>query len=147
MSILESVAGFETCDDSERFNALETIYTDFNKLAIPNTISLDELADSILKAFNFSNDHLYAFIYKNNYGIMERIVHSYAESDYELYTTECIVGELPLYEGMELTFHFDFGDDWRFQMVVESIATEDINFSEPEVIEHHGKAPEQYPDW
>ena len=30
LSILESVAGFETCDDSERFNALETIYTDFN---------------------------------------------------------------------------------------------------------------------
>ena len=30
LSILESVSGFETCDDSERFNALETIYTDFN---------------------------------------------------------------------------------------------------------------------
>ena len=30
LSILESVSGFETCDDSERFNALETIFTDFN---------------------------------------------------------------------------------------------------------------------
>ena len=30
LSILESIAGFETCDDSERFNALETIYSDFN---------------------------------------------------------------------------------------------------------------------
>ena len=30
LSLLESVSGFETCDDSERFNALETIYTDFN---------------------------------------------------------------------------------------------------------------------
>ena len=34
LSILESVAGFETCDDSERFNALETIYTDFNSNTI-----------------------------------------------------------------------------------------------------------------
>ena len=30
LSILESVAGFECCDDSERFKALATIYTDFN---------------------------------------------------------------------------------------------------------------------
>jgi hypothetical protein len=30
LSILESVSGFETCDDSERFKTLETIYTDFN---------------------------------------------------------------------------------------------------------------------
>ena len=34
LSILESVAGFECCDDSERFNALETIYTDFNSKKI-----------------------------------------------------------------------------------------------------------------
>jgi len=30
LSILESVSGFDTCDDTERFKALETIYTDFN---------------------------------------------------------------------------------------------------------------------
>jgi hypothetical protein len=34
LSILESVAGFETCDDSELFNALETIYSDFNSKKI-----------------------------------------------------------------------------------------------------------------
>jgi len=30
LSILESDAGFETFDDSERFNVLQTIYSDFN---------------------------------------------------------------------------------------------------------------------
>jgi len=30
LSILESVSGFETCDDTERFKTLETIYSDFN---------------------------------------------------------------------------------------------------------------------
>ena len=30
LSILESVSGFETCDDSERFQTLEIIYSDFN---------------------------------------------------------------------------------------------------------------------
>ena len=48
---------------------------------------------------------------------------------------------------MELIFHFDFGDDWRFQLLVESITSEDISCSEPTVIEQHGNPPEQYPDW
>ena len=30
LSILESVAGFETCDDTERLKTLEIIYSDFN---------------------------------------------------------------------------------------------------------------------
>ena len=51
----------------------------YRKLAIPSTINLDELACSILSAFNFNNDHLYEFIFKNNYGITERISHSYAD--------------------------------------------------------------------
>jgi len=30
LSLLESIAGFENCEDDERFKTLETIYTDFN---------------------------------------------------------------------------------------------------------------------
>ena len=30
LSLLESIAGFDSCDDTERFKTLETIYTDFN---------------------------------------------------------------------------------------------------------------------
>ena len=90
--------------------ALGSVY---RKIAVPGITSLEELAGSILRAFNFDNDHLYEFIYKNRYGITERVVHPSLESD-ELYTTECVVGKLPLHKGMELIFHFDFGDDWRF---------------------------------
>jgi len=118
----------------------------YRKIAVPGDTGLEKLASTILRAFNFDNDHLYEFVYKNRYGITERVVHPYVESD-ELCTTDCIVGELPLYQGMELIFHFDFGDDWRFQMVVESIASKDISYTEPTVIEQHGKPPEQYPDW
>lgn len=122
--------------------SLESAY---RKIAAPGTTSLEELADSILSAFHFDNDHLYEFIYKNRYGITECIVHPYVESD-ELCTTDCVVGELSFYKGMELTFHFDFGDDWRFQLVVESITSKDIGYSEPTVIEQHGNPPKQYPD-
>ena len=30
LSLLESIAGFENCSDTDRFKTLETIYTDFN---------------------------------------------------------------------------------------------------------------------
>ena len=123
-----------------------TLGSAYRKIAVPGITSLEALAGSILSAFKFDNDHLYEFIYKNRYGITERIVHPYVEND-ELCTTDCVVGELPFYKGMELTFHFDFGDDWRFQLVVESIASNDTSCSEPTVIEQHGKPPEQYPDW
>jgi len=79
--------------------------------------------------------------------VTERIVHSSAENDYELYTSEYAVGELPLYEGMELIFHFDFGDDWRFLLAVESITDENSSPQEATVIEQHGNPPEQYPEW
>lgn len=119
----------------------------YRKLAVPNNTILDEFADSILKAFNFSNDHLYEFKFKNEYGVTERIVHSYEKDDYEEYTSDYAVGELPLYEGMEFLFNFDYGDDWRFLLLVESFTVDDSTLAEAKVIEQYGKPPEQYPDW
>lgn len=118
----------------------------FMRTYVPTGISLDYLAEIILKAFDFDNDHLYEFVFKNGYGITERIVHPYIEEHCGVFTSECVVGELPPYQGMELMFHFDFGDDWRFQLVVESISTEDNRIPEPKVIEQHGEPPEQYPE-
>ena len=71
----------------------------YRKIAAPGITSLEELAGSILSAFNFDNDHLYEFIYKNRYGITERIVHPYLEND-ELCTTDFVFFELPFYKCM-----------------------------------------------
>ena len=119
----------------------------YRKLAIPSTISLDELASSILSAFDFDKEHLYQFVYKNDYGITEHITHPYVDNEYGLYTSEITVGELPLYEGMEFIFHFDFGDDWRFLLVVESFKATDSSTLKPKIIEQVGEPPEQYPEW
>jgi len=117
-------------------------------LSVPNNINLDELAECILSAFNFDKDHLYEFIYKNSYGITEHVIHSDIDIDDEcLFTDGCIVGQLPLYEGSELTFRFDLGDNWEFLLRVESFINTSLCPSEPTVIEQHGNPPEQYPDW
>jgi hypothetical protein len=123
-----------------------TLASAYRKIAVPGTTDLDELAGSILSAFEFDNDHLYEFIYINRNRITERVKHPYMQSS-ELCTDECVGGELPLHKGMALTFHFDFGDDWRFQLVVESISSENFSYSEPTVIERHGEPVKQYRDW
>ncbi len=91
------------------------------------------------------NDHLYEFIYKNRYGLEERVSHPYENSWPS--TEDCTVGELPLYKGMELAFHFDFGDDWRFQLVVETLTDNDGRYSKTTLLEQHGTPPKQYRDW
>ena len=59
-------------------------------------------------------------------------------------TRDCIIDELPLHKGMEIIFHFDFGDDWLFQLVVESIESNDSKYSEPTIIEQKGTPARQY---
>ena len=51
-----------------------TLGSAYLKIAVPGITSLEELAGSILRAFNFDNDHLYEFVYKNRCGITERVV-------------------------------------------------------------------------
>lgn len=117
------------------------------KLAVPSNLSLDELASGILDAFDFDNDHLYEFIFKNKYGIEERIAHPYVDSDHEFATNECSVGYLPLYKGMIITFWFDFGDDWKFKIQVAEMPSPELHFDDLTVIEKKGIPPKQYPDW
>lgn len=117
------------------------------KIAVPADISLDDLAYGILAVFDFDNDHLYEFIYKNEYGIEESIAHPYADSDHEYCTSDCPVGYLPLYKGMTFIFHFDFGDNWEFKIQVEAMPSAESNYSDLTLIEKRGTPPKQYRDW
>lgn len=117
------------------------------KIVVPANISLDELAYGILAAFDFDNDHLYEFIYKNEYGIEESIAHPFLDRDDEYCTADCPVGYMPLYKGMTFIFHFDFGDDWEFKIQVEAVPPTESDYPELTVIEKRGTPPEQYPDW
>jgi Cft2 family RNA processing exonuclease len=45
----------------------------------------------------------------------------------------------------KIEFRYDFGDDWRFQVLVEKV-DETATMDQPAVIEIHGEAPKQY-DW
>jgi hypothetical protein len=116
----------------------------WRKIAVSGEAHFDTLAATILKAFDFNNDHLYQFIYNDRYGLKKYINH-YALEEVP-FTDEVRLGEVPLSPGMEMTFLFDFGDSWEFQVQVEEIV-ETSDRSEPALLKRHGKAPEQYPDY
>jgi hypothetical protein len=117
----------------------------WRRIAISAEMDLDELAMAILGSYEFDSDHLYLFSYKNRMGVECKIFHSYCEES--PFTSETRVGDLPLLPGQVIIFLFDFGDDWRFKVELESIAAEETKLDEAVVLERKGKSPQQYPEF
>lgn len=118
-------------------------YKGWCRIAIPGNASLDELAQIILRSINFDNDHLYQFQYQGRTGREYNIDHPYLEAENPT-TDEMQVGSLPIPEGTEMTFIFDFGDYWEFGLVLEKRNPEGMTIDKPAVIESRGEPPEQY---
>ncbi|MBW2331546.1 MAG: plasmid pRiA4b ORF-3 family protein, partial [Deltaproteobacteria bacterium] len=96
-------------------------------------------------AFDFDHDHLYQFSYKNRTGILNRINHPY--TDKPPFTDEVLIGDLALKPGTVITYLFDFGDNWEFDVKLERIDPVDHKMKKPVILQSHGDAPEQYPTW
>jgi hypothetical protein len=114
-------------------------------LCINSSVTLDELADALLNAFAFDKDHLYAFTYKNSFGVNQRIAHPEACFDDDAASTSTYrLCDLHLDVGLQLTFLFDFGEHWEFLLWVEAIDTENTPPAKPKIIKREGSPPEQY---
>jgi len=114
------------------------------RIAIPSDCVLEELSWAILNAFQFDSDHLYRFTYTNRFGATCDVNHSYM--DEPPWTDEVTVSELALIPGAEMTFLFDFGDNWRFNVLLEQIDPPDQSVKEATLVAFHGKPPPQYGD-
>lgn len=117
----------------------------YRHLTFPGSFTLEDLADMILFAFDFDNDHLHAFF-------MDGQPYSRGESYYSRYaeepgtpTNKIRVETLGLSEKQKFLFLFDFGDDWQFNCEIKKIT--DTPEKEPYISEIVGKAPAQYPDY
>lgn len=117
----------------------------WRRIAAPDATSLDLLAHAILDAFEFDLDHLYAFYCENRFGTMQQINHPHL--DRPPYTHRTCVGDLKMQVGDDMTFLFDFGDQWEFRVHLDRLDPPDRRRKKPQLLEKRGKAPEQYPDW
>lgn len=110
------------------------------KITMGDQFTLDELHYLIQKSVGFDMDHLYYF----QIGSRTSKIRYYApECEDEMWQADTVsLAELLLYEGMQFEYLFDFGDEWRFQITVESILNEHAQECTIERIK--GEAPEQY---
>ena len=114
----------------------------YRHIRMPDSILLSDLAEVILKAFEFDNDHLHAFFMDNKVWSRYECYFqgkddpSYpSTADYALYETHIEIGK-------KFKFLFDYGDEWVFQCKVLRL-TEGV-CDKIEIIRSKGKAPEQY---
>jgi hypothetical protein len=96
----------------------------------------------ILRAYKFDDDHLYEFILKDSTGAPVSLSHPHCEEG--MSTTDVQLGAAGLKEGDAITFHYDFGDDWMFEVLVERIEPSVSDRGKSKILEKHGKAPQQY---
>lgn len=113
----------------------------WRRIAIPARLTLDDLASAILNAVRFDHDHLYLFSYRNRFGVEDQVHHPY--SDEGPAGDEVAIGDVPLRIGQTMTFLFDFGDRWEFDVALEHVDPE-MKIEKPVVLEKHGNPPQQY---
>jgi hypothetical protein len=113
----------------------------YRRIAVPADQTLDALASATLDAVKFDHDHLYRFWYENRFGVRERVNHP--EMDEAPWTSEVLIGDVPLQIGQTMTYLYDFGDRWEFGVTLERVDP-DRTIDRPVVLEKHGRSPSQY---
>jgi hypothetical protein len=112
-------------------------------IALSSKHTLDDLHLAIQKAYNFDNDHLYAF-YMDRKRHSKHAYNDPRAGDDPPYADEAALGELDLYPRQRFLYLFDFGDGWQFD--VELLEVRDTpHKGRPAILAREGKNPEQYP--
>lgn len=111
-------------------------------IAISSEDTLHDLHLAIQDAFNFGNDHLYAFYMDNRRFSDYRFEHPY--SDNGPWADDAVIGDVDLVVNQQFLYLFDFGSEWHFQVSLTEIQTDRSLLPRPEILQRKGKAPEQY---
>ncbi len=115
----------------------------WRRIVTPADLDLDDLALAILDAFNFDDDHLYCFELLDRCGRALRIACGY-DTEAQACTEDVRLGDVPLSVGGTMTFLFDYGDEWEFDVELENVDTKKSRLKHPKLIAKGGKAPRQY---
>jgi hypothetical protein len=116
------------------------------KINVSHHHTLSNLHTAIQEAFNFDDDHLYAFYVNGNYRTGKPI-YCAETRDFGRTTEETTIEEMNLYKGQKLYYLFDFGDMWEFTIELTKIDKNAPLPLRPVIIEEKGESPEQYPSW
>lgn len=117
----------------------------YRKIAISSDSTLEELHWIIQEAFDFDNDHLYSFFMAGKPWSHKAI--NCPEGSEGPFTDEVTLGELKLKPGKKILYLFDYGDEWRFNVILKNVDPIEKPMKSPIILESVGEAPQQYPDF
>jgi hypothetical protein len=112
----------------------------YRLLQIGGFNTLADLCDLILESFDFDDEHLYCFEIDNGMFIENYYHPVFAKEAGELSADETI--ESLIDEDTAILLHYDFGDDWYFEIAPVQIEETDQEV-QPKILESHGSL-EQY---
>lgn len=120
-------------------------------LEIESGSSLLGLHDAIQEAIGFDRDHLLEFFAGRNYRNRKLVFDEGFdwERSWDVYGQLTLEQVYPLPKSCKLYYHFDFGDDWYFEIrKSRKKPTEpEPGVEYPRVVESIGPNPEQYGTW
>lgn len=118
------------------------------RVEVTEDTTLNELHDMILRLLEFDNDHLHAFYAGRNWRNRKVTFGEPADTPYGFNEAEDMsLGDVfPLPKGHKLFYHFDFGDDWLFEISHRRNANPSAQAPEyPHLHQEMGRRPIQYP--
>ena len=114
----------------------------YRHIRISAGMTLFNLHEAIMDAFEFIDDHAHAFFMNNRIWDVHESYYSDMIEDEERYTPDYELHEFELEVGRKFKYVFDFGDEWVFECKLLKILDETTK--EPEVIREKGEPPVQY---
>jgi hypothetical protein len=126
----------------------------WRRIAVRSDQSLDDLHSAIFDAFDRDDEHLYSFYFRRpgatpRSPLRDAVEYTHpesAEASGEKSAADAIIGKLGLKPDQKFVYVFDFRDDWRHEVTVESVEGPLESVEYPLILEKNGKSPPQYPD-
>jgi hypothetical protein len=120
-------------------------------LEIDSEASLMELHDAIQDAVGFDRDHLFEFFAGRSYRNRKLVFNDSfdGEQSFDRYGILTLEQLYPLPKSCKLYYHFDFGDDWYFEIgkFRRKPMVREPGVEYPRIIASIGQHPEQYGSW
>lgn len=117
----------------------------WRRIRMPASSTFEDLHDMIQAAFDFDDDHLFAFFMDGK--AWSHKAYWDERSGDKPSASKAVLHTLNLIKGKKFLYLFDFGDEWRFDVILERIMDKENSTQKAEIIEIKGQSPAQYPDW
>jgi hypothetical protein len=119
------------------------------RIAVRGDQTLADLHLALQDAFEWANDHLYAFWLDGAYWSRRGVEfteprHARELGDPDTRSARVRLGDIGLEPGQKIAYVFDFGDEWRVEITFARVDADDGG-AYPRLLESTGEAPPQYP--